>query len=120
MPTLLNEPGVGPVSAATLLITWSHHNRLRSEAAYAALAGTNPIPASSGRTTRHRLNRGGDRTLNAALHTIAKSRRRHHQPTIDYTTRRTNEGKTPREITRCLKRYLARHLYRHMQAHNPA
>jgi len=120
MPTLLNEPGVGPVSAATLLITWSHHNRLRSEAAYAALAGTNPIPASSGRTTRHRLNRGGDRTLNAALHTIAKSRRRHHQPTIDYTTRRTNEGKTPREITRCLKRYLAPTLYRHMQAHNPA
>ena len=117
MPTLLDQPGVGPVTAATLLITWSHPGRIRSEAAHATLAGTNPIPASSGRTTRHRLNRGGDRTLNAALHTIATSRRRYHQPTIDYTNRRTNQGKTPAEITRCLKRYLARHLYRHMQTH---
>lgn len=117
IPTLLDQPGVGPVTAATLLITWSHPGRVRSEAAYAALAGTNPIPASSGRTTRHRLNRGGDRTLNAALHTIAASRRRHHQPTIDYIQRRTTEGKTTAETTRCIKRYLARQLYRHMQQH---
>jgi transposase len=120
MPTLLQQPGVGPVTAATLLTTWSHPGRVRSEAAYAALAGTNPIPASSGRTTRYRLNPGGDRTLNAALHTIALSRRRYHQPTIDYTNRRTTEGKTTAEITRCLKRYLARQLYRHMQTHAAA
>jgi transposase len=114
-PTLLEQAGVGPVTAATLLITWSHHGRVRSEAAFAALCGVNPIPASSGRTTRHRLNRGGDRTANAALHTIAMTRRRVHQPTRDYITRRTTEGKTARETTRCLKRYLARTLYRIMQ-----
>jgi transposase len=114
-PALLEQPGVGPISAATLLATWSHHGRVRSEAAFAALCGTSPIPASSGRTTRHRLNRGGDRTANAALHTIAITRRRVHQPTRDYITRRTTEGKTTPEITRCLKRYLARTLYRIME-----
>jgi transposase len=120
MPSLLDLPGVGPISATTLLITWSHPGRVHTEAAYAALAGASPIPASSGRTTRHRLNRGGDRTLNAALHTIACNRRRHHPPTIDYTERRTAEGKTRPEITRCIKRYLARQLYRHMQQHTAA
>ena len=120
MPSLLAIYGVGPVTAATLLITWSHHGRCRSEAAYAALAGVNPIPASSGRTNRHRLNRGGDRQLNAALHTIANTRRRTHQPTIDYIHRRRTDPQHPRtdrEIIRSLKRYLARHLYRHMQTH---
>jgi transposase len=117
MPSLLDIHGVGPVTAAVLLTTWSHRHRIRGEAAYAALAGVNPIPASSGRTTRHRLNRGGDRTLNAALHTIATTRRRSHPTTTAYVTRRRAEGKTDREITRCLKRYLARHLYRHMQTH---
>jgi transposase len=115
-PTLLDQPGVGPVTAAVALTAWSHPGRLRNEAAFAALGGVNPIPASSGRTIRHRLNRGGDRTLNAALHTIALSRRRCHQPTLDYVARRTAEGKTPKEINRCLKRYIARQLFRLMQA----
>jgi hypothetical protein len=86
-------------------VAWSHHGRVRNEAAIAALAalaGLSPVPASSGRTIRHRLNRGGDRNLNAAIHTIAESRQRYHQPTQDYTARRTAEGPTPREITRIL------------------
>jgi transposase len=114
-PVLLDQPGVGPVTAAHALTAWSHHGRVRNEAAFAALAGVNPIPASSGRTVRHRLNRGGDRTLNAALHTIMITRRRAHQPTRDYVARRTAEGKTAREINRCVKRYLARQLFRIMQ-----
>jgi transposase len=115
-PALLEQPGIGPVTAAIALTAWSHHGRVRSEAAFAALAGVSPIPASSGRTTRHRLNRGGDRTLNAALHTIAKSRQRCHQPTKDYITRRTTEGRTLPEITRNLKRYIARQIWRIIQA----
>jgi len=111
-PVLLAEPGVGPISAARILIAWSHRGRFRSEAAFAMLAGASPIPASSGQTIRHRLNRGGDRQLNRALHTIALSRRTSHRQTRDYIDRRTREGKTTREINRCLKRYLARHLYR--------
>jgi transposase len=111
-PALLDEPGVGPISAARILIAWSHHGRFRSEAAFAMLAGASPIPASSGQTIRHRLNRGGDRQLNRALHTIALSRRATHRPTRDYIERRIRDGKTTREINRCLKRYLARHLYR--------
>jgi len=101
-PTLLEEPGVGVISAAQLLVAWSHRGRFRSEAAFAALAGTAPIPASSGRTVRYRLNRGGDRQLNRALHTIALSRLAHHAETKRYAARRTAEGKTPREIKRCL------------------
>jgi transposase len=111
-PTLLQEPGVGPISAARILIAWSHRGRFHSEAAFAMLAGASPIPASSGQTVRHRLNRGGDRQLNRALHTIALSRRATHHPTRDYIDRRIRDGKTTREINRCLKRYLARHLYR--------
>jgi transposase len=111
-PALLTEPGVGPISAARIIIAWSHAGRFRSEAAFATLAGASPIPASSGQTTRHRLNRGGDRQLNRALHTIALSRRATHPPTRAYVHRRTREGKSTREINRCLKRYLARHLYR--------
>ena len=115
-PALLAQPGIGPVTAAIALTAWSHHGRFRSEAAFAALAGVNPVPASSGRTVRHRLNRGGDRTLNAAIHTIANSRQRCHQPTKDYITRRTTEGRTPSEITRNLKRYIARQIWRIIQA----
>ncbi|WP_203854876.1 IS110 family transposase, partial [Dactylosporangium siamense] len=116
-PGLLDLPGVGPVTAATLLTTWSHHGRVHSEAAYAALAGISPLQASSGPIKRHRLNRGGDRTLNAALHTIVTARRRmNHQPTSDYITRRTTEGRTPKEILRCLKRYAIRNLYRYLEA----
>jgi transposase len=111
-PALLAEPGVGPISAARVLIAWSHRGRFRSEAAFAMLAGASPIPASSGQTVRHRLNRGGDRQLNRALHTITLSRRATHRPTRDYIDRRIRDGKTTREINRCLKRYLARRLYR--------
>jgi transposase len=111
-PTLLAEPGVGVISAAQLLNAWSHQGRFRSEAAFASLAGVAPIPASSGRVVRHRLNRGGDRQLNRALHTIVLSRLSHHAETKRYATRRTAEGKTPREIKRCLKRHLARRLFR--------
>jgi transposase len=111
-PTLLEEPGVGPISAAQLLISWSHPGRLHSEAAFARLAGAAPIPASSGQTIRHRLDRGGDRQLNRALHTIITSRRKHHPATIAYINRRTSEGKNTREAIRCLKRYLAHQLYR--------
>ncbi|OUZ09054.1 IS110 family transposase [Aeromicrobium sp. PE09-221] len=112
-PDLLAQPGVGPIVAATVLCAWSHPGRVRSEAAFAMLAGVAPIPANSGQiTTRYRLNRHGDRQLNRALHTIALSRQHYHQATRDYTARRTSEGKTPREIKRCLKRYIARDLYR--------
>jgi transposase len=115
-PVLLEQPGVGPVCGAVFLAAWSHKGRLRNEAAFAALAGVNPIPASSGRTQRHRLNRGGDRTLNAALHTVVMNRRRNHQPTRDYVARRTAEGRTPKEINRSLKRYVARQIFRIMEA----
>jgi transposase len=115
MPALLAGPGIGPISAAQLLVTWSHPGRFRTEAAFAALTATAAIPASSGRTTRHRINPHGDRHANRALHTIAISRLRYHQPTIAYAARRTAEGKTTREIRRCIKRYLARNLYRLME-----
>jgi transposase len=111
-PTLLAQPGVGPITAAQVLISWSQPGRLRSEAAFAMLAGAAPIPASSGQVVRHRLNRGGDRQLNRALHTIVMIRERYHQPTKRYVVRRTAEGKSQREIRRCLKRTVARQLYR--------
>jgi transposase len=115
-PPLLAEPGVGPITAAQLLVAWSHRGRLRSEAAFARLAGAPPIPASSGMVVRHRLDRGGDRQLNRALHTIVVSRRKHHAPTIAYIDRRLAEGKSVRDAIRCLKRYLARSLYRLLEA----
>jgi len=111
-PALLDAYGVGPLSAATFLVTaGAHPDRLRSEAAFAALAGASPVPASSGRTTRHRLNRGGDRQANAALHRVVVVRLRWHPPTRDYLARRTTEGKSKPEIMRCLKRYLAREIF---------
>jgi len=106
------EPGLGALSAAQLLLSWSHAGRIRSEAAFAMLSGTAPVPVSSGRTDRHRLNRLGDRQLNRALHTVAVTRMRCHPPTLAYVQRRRAEGKTDKDIRRCLKRYLARHLYR--------
>jgi transposase len=111
-PDLLAEPGVGPIVAATVLCAWSHPGRIHSEAAFAMLAGVAPIPASSGQTTRHRINPYGDRQLNRALTTVVTSRMSFHPPTHNYFTRRTAEGKTKREIKRCLKRYIARDLYR--------
>ena len=116
-PVLLNQPGIGTITAAQFLISWSHAGRIRSQAAFVALGGAAPIPASSGQKVRHRLNRSGDRQLNRALHTVALSRLRIHPPTKAYAARRTNEGKTPREIKRCLKRAIAREVYRLMNAH---
>jgi hypothetical protein len=111
-PALLAERGVGPVSAAQALLAWSHHGRCRSDAAFARLGGAAPIPASSGQLVRHRLDPGGDRQLNRALHTIIVSRRKNHKPTIAYIERKTREGKSVREAIRCLKRHLARHIFR--------
>jgi transposase len=111
-PVLLAQRGVGPISAAQVLISWSHPGRFRSEAAFAMLAGAAPVEASSGQVVRHRLNRGGDRQLNRALHTIVMIRQTHHQPTKTYTTRRITQGKSQRDIRRCLKRTVARQLYR--------
>jgi transposase len=111
-PQLLDQPGVGPLAAAQVIISWSHRGRVASEAAFARLAGAAPIPASSGQTIRYRLDRGGDRKLNRALHQILITRRRMHPPTNAYIDRRLQEGKSRREALRCLKRYLARNLYR--------
>jgi transposase len=118
-PSLLDEPGVGPIVAAQLIVAWSHRGRLRSEACFARLAGVAPIPASSGQTQRHRLSRGGDRQLNRAIHTIALHRRQHDAATRDYIAKRIAEGKTRRDATRLLKRYLARHLFRLLQNQEP-
>jgi len=115
-PKLLELDGVGPISAAQVLVSWSHRGRFRHEAAFARLAGAPPIPASSGRTVRHRLDRGGDRRLNRALHTIVLSRRRRDPATIGYIARRVSEGKSERDAVRCLKRYLARRLFRLLEA----
>src|SRR5450830_802815 len=112
----------GDIKAAIPLATgggpaaWSHPGRVRSEAAFASLAGVNPIPASSGNTVRHRINRGGDRRLNRALHMAVVTRIRMDPRTRAYVDRRTAEGRTLREIRRCLKRYLARQIYRHLNA----
>lgn len=115
-PQLLDLPGVGAVVAATVLLAWSHPGRIRSEAAFAALAGASPLPASSGNTTRHRLNRGGDRRLNRALYTVALVRMGHDPRTRAYVTRRTAEGRTKREVMRNLKRYISRQLFRTLAA----
>jgi transposase len=111
---LLDKTGIGPVTAAVVITAWSHPGRVRNEAAFASLAGVNPIPASSGNTTRHRLNRAGDRRLNWALHMATITRMRQDPETRAYVERRTAEGRTTKEIRRCLKRYLARHIYRHL------
>lgn len=111
-PTLLAEPGVGPVVAAQLLVSWSHHGRVRNEAAFASLAGVAPLEASSGQRTRHRLSRMGDRNLNRALHTVAITRLRCHAESREYEARRATQGKTHRDIRRSLKRILARRFYR--------
>ena len=118
-PQLLDQPGVGPHAAAQPVLSWSHHGRIRSEAAFARLAGAAPIPASSGQTVRHRLDRSGDRKLNRALHLILATRKRVHPPTIAYIERRIQEGKTRREANRCLKRY-ARNLYRLLEHPPPS
>jgi len=111
-PALLEQFGVGPDVASALHITaGGHPDRLTTEASFAALCGVNPIPASSGKTHRHRLNRGGDRQANAALHAVALVRMRSDPRTRAYAARRTADGLSGRDITRCLKRYIARELY---------
>ena len=113
---LLEEKGFRAVTAAKCLVAWSHEGRVRSEAAFACLAGVNPIPGSSGNTVRHRLNRGGDRRLNSALHIAAVSRMTHDAKTCDYVEKRRAEGKTDKEIRRCVKRYLARRIFKILAA----
>jgi transposase len=115
-PDLLDLTGVGPIVAATVLTAWSHPGRCRDDAAFAMLAGVAPIPASSGKTVRYRLNRSGDRQLNRALHTVVLSRLQRDERTRAYADRRRAQGKTDREIKRCLKRYIARDLYRRLES----
>ena len=120
-PVLLEVYGLGPETAGQLLATAGDNpERLTSEAAFAHLCGVAPKPASSGRTQRHRLNRGGDRQANAALYHVVIVRMRHHQPTRDYVERRTREGLSTLEIIRCLKRYIAREVYHALTAALPA
>ena len=112
-PEMVAAHGVGAGTAAEMLIlVGDNPERIRSEAALAKLCGACPIPASSGKTSRHRLNRGGHRQANAALHRVVVVRMRTHQPTLDYVRRRTAEGKSKREIIRCLKRFVAREIFR--------
>jgi len=114
---LLERRGVGPgVASALLVAAGDNPDRLRSAAAFSMLCGSSPIEASSGKTTRHRLNRGGDRQANNALWVIVMSRMSCEQRTIDYVERRTKQGKSKKEIIRCLKRYLAREVYRDVLA----
>jgi transposase len=107
-PTLRDGYGIGADTAAEMLIVFGDNpERIRSEAAFAKLCGVAPIPASSGKTNRHRLSRGGHRQANSALYRVVIVRMRFHQPTIDYVARRSREGRSKREIIRCLKRLLA-------------
>jgi transposase len=115
-PRLMALPGVGPEVAGQLLTTLGDNpDRLHSEAAFAHLCGVAPIPASSGRTRRHRLNRGGDRAANKALYVVVLGRLRYDARTRAYAARRTTEGLSKPEIIRCLKRYVARQLYHALQ-----
>ena len=115
-PHLLDECGVGAVCAAQLVVSSGDPGRMASEASFAALAGTTPVDASSGKQQRHRLNRGGDRQLNWALHVIALQRIHHHPETAAYYQRLLTTGKTAREARRCVKRALARHFYRELRS----
>jgi hypothetical protein len=111
---------VGPDTAAQLLITaGTNSHRLRSEAAFAMLAGVAPIPASSGKTSRHRLSRGGDRAANNALHRIALVRWSHDRRTRDYVARQLAAGRSKNDVLRLLKRAIAREIFRHLTAPCP-
>ena len=113
-PRLLDIPGIGALTAAKLIAEIAGIERFRSQAKLARLAGVAPIPASSGNSTRVRLDRGGNRQLNAAFHRIAVTQLRVHQPAKDYLARRLSEGKTKREALRCLKRHLVRTVFKTM------
>jgi transposase len=111
-PAMVEAHGIGiGTTAEMLVLVGDDPERIRSEAAFAKLCGACPIPASSGKTSRHRLNRGGHRQANAALHRVVVVRMRTHRPTVDYVRRRTAEGKSKREIIRCLKRFVAREIF---------
>lgn len=117
-PALAATKGIGTITAAQLLVTAGDNpDRLRSEASFAALAGASPIPASSGKTTRHRLNRGGDRQANAALHRIALVRMTYEPRTRAYTAKKRAQGHSSKEILRCLKRAIAREVFRLLTQH---
>jgi transposase len=114
-PGLLAKTGVGTDVAGQLLVSAGDNpERLRSEASFAHLAGVAPLPASSGRTNRHRLNRGGDRAANKALHTVAIVRLKYDERTRAYARRRTAEGLSKKDIMRCLKRAIAREIYQEL------
>ena len=117
-PQLLDPLGVGPITAAQVLVSWSHPGRFRSEAAFASFAGVSPIPASSGLTNRHRINRSGDRQLNRALHTVTLIRMRLDPSTKVYVARRMAEGKTSRDAQRCLKRAICRQIFKILEPSN--
>lgn len=117
-PELLELLGVGPITAAQILVSWSHPGRFRSEAAFASFAGVAPIPASSGLTNKHRLNRGGDRQLNRAMHTITLIRMRLDPTTKTYVARRISEGKSSRDAQRCLKRNVCRQIFKILEGRN--
>jgi transposase len=114
-PTLVQAHGIASGTAAEMLIlVGDNPERIRSDAAFAKLCGVCPIPASSGKTNRHRLNRGGNRQANAAIYRVVIMRMRSHGPTLDYVRRRMAEGKTKKEVIRCLKRFVAREIFGHL------
>ena len=116
-PSLLELEGVGTENAGAVMVAVGDNpDRLRSEASFAMMCGVCPIPASSGKTQRHRLNRGGNRQANSALHMVVVCRMRTDERTRAYVARRTLEGLSKREIMRCLKRYVAREIYRVLTA----
>src|ERR671916_132901 len=118
-PQLLSERGFGPLTAAKLVGEIAGAQLFAPAAKLARAAGVAPIPASSGNTQRHRLDQGGNRQINAALHRVIVTRARCHPETRDYIARRRREGKTTREAIRCLKRYLTRHVWRLLQPPHP-
>jgi transposase len=119
-PQLLSEPGFGPLTAAKLVGEIAGAHRFSSDAKLARAAGVAPIPVSSGKTNRHRLDRGGNRQINATIHRIAVTRLRCHAETQDYIARKRAEGKSTKEAIRCLKRHLARRLWHLLQTTGPA
>jgi len=120
-PGLMNSHGISTMTAAEMLILIGDNpERIKSEAALAKLCGVCQIPASSGKTNRMRLNRGGNRQANAALYIVAITRMRDHEATKNYVTKRTAQGKSKRGITRCLKRYIIREIYRELCVPNDA
>ena len=118
IPSMLDQPGLGPVSLAQVICSYSHKGRISSAGAFAALAGTTPIPASSGNTNHYRLNHYGDRQLNHALTTIVLARTRTDESTKLYVAKRTSDGLSARDIRRLLKRYVARNLFKQLETYD--